>query len=324
MLAGAGLALNTAPAVGLAMSAVPMERSGLASGVVNLARLVGITVGVAVLGSAMAAVGGADGDARWAAVAEVQLAWRCRRLAIDAFGPTRDGRRRPAMRDGAELAVRGDAGYRGAGRRCLPTRPRCKVLLALDDGRALPASVLADEAGVSRPTASSHLGKLTDAGLLTVETSRPSTATTGSPAPRSASCWSSLVRLAPPRPVRVAARGHPRGSTALGPHLLRPPRRHAWVCRSWAASFDRGVLCRRRRAIRPAAVTRRDALSSPGHDIHYELTDAGRGFLSEVGVELPTGRRPLVRYCVDWTEQRHHLSGALGRAVLDRFVSAGG
>jgi DNA-binding transcriptional ArsR family regulator len=45
----------------------------------------------------------------------------------------------------------------------------CKVLLALDDGRALPASVLADEAGISGPTASSHLGKLTGAGLLTVD-----------------------------------------------------------------------------------------------------------------------------------------------------------
>jgi MFS family permease len=57
VLAGAGLALNTGPAVGLAMAAVPVQRAGLASGVVNLARLVGITVGVAVLGSAMAAVG---------------------------------------------------------------------------------------------------------------------------------------------------------------------------------------------------------------------------------------------------------------------------
>ncbi|OBB35038.1 MFS transporter [Mycobacterium sp. 852002-51961_SCH5331710] len=56
VLAGAGLALNTAPAVGLAMSAMPIRRSGLASGVVNLARLVGITVGVASLGSIMAAV----------------------------------------------------------------------------------------------------------------------------------------------------------------------------------------------------------------------------------------------------------------------------
>ena len=66
-----------------------------------------------------------------------------------------------------------------------------------------------------------------------------------------------------------------------------------------------------------------DALSSPGHDIHYELTDDGRAFLNGVGIEMPNGRRPLVRYCVDWTEQRHHLSGALGRAVLDRFLAAG-
>jgi EmrB/QacA subfamily drug resistance transporter len=61
VLAGAGLALTTGPTVGLAMSAVPVQRAGLASGVVNLARLVGITVGVAVLGSAMASFGGADG-----------------------------------------------------------------------------------------------------------------------------------------------------------------------------------------------------------------------------------------------------------------------
>jgi len=60
-LAGVGLALNTGPAVSLAMSTVPVQRTGLASGVVNLARLVGITVGVAVLGSAMAAIGGDAG-----------------------------------------------------------------------------------------------------------------------------------------------------------------------------------------------------------------------------------------------------------------------
>lgn len=57
VLAGAGLALNTGPAVGLAMASVPVRRAGLAAAVVNLARLVGITVGVAVLGSAMATVG---------------------------------------------------------------------------------------------------------------------------------------------------------------------------------------------------------------------------------------------------------------------------
>ncbi|MGV0808477.1 MFS transporter [Mycolicibacterium setense] len=61
VLAGAGLALNTGPAVTLAMEAIPPARTGLAAGVVNLARLLGITVGVAVLGSAMTVVGGAAG-----------------------------------------------------------------------------------------------------------------------------------------------------------------------------------------------------------------------------------------------------------------------
>jgi MFS family permease len=58
VLTGAGLAFNTGPAVGLAMSAVPVARAGLASGVVNLARLVGITVGIAVMGTVLALVSG--------------------------------------------------------------------------------------------------------------------------------------------------------------------------------------------------------------------------------------------------------------------------
>src|ERR1700753_4341657 len=49
-------------------------------------------------------------------------------------------------------------------------RGRCRMLLALGDGRALPASRLADEAGVSPATASSHLRKLTEAELLAGET----------------------------------------------------------------------------------------------------------------------------------------------------------
>jgi hypothetical protein len=57
-LTGAGLAFNTGPAVGLAMAAVAVHRAGLTSGVVNLARLVGITVGVAALGTVLAAIGG--------------------------------------------------------------------------------------------------------------------------------------------------------------------------------------------------------------------------------------------------------------------------
>jgi ribosomal protein S19E (S16A) len=39
-------------------------------------------------------------------------------------------------------------------------------------------------------------------------------------------------------------------------------------------------------------------------------------------VQIPPKRR-LIRYCVDWSEQRHHLSGALGRGLLDRLIELG-
>jgi EmrB/QacA subfamily drug resistance transporter len=58
ILTGAGLAFNTGPAVAMAMAAVSVDRAGLASGVVNLARLVGITMGIAVMGTVLAVVSG--------------------------------------------------------------------------------------------------------------------------------------------------------------------------------------------------------------------------------------------------------------------------
>jgi hypothetical protein len=59
-----------------------------------------------------------------------------------------------------------------------------------------------------------------------------------------------------------------------------------------------------------------------GHEVDYTLTAAGQEFLAEFGVQIPPKRR-LIRYCVDWSEQRHHLSGALGRGLLDRLIELG-
>jgi hypothetical protein len=54
------------------------------------------------------------------------------------------------------------------------------------------------------------------------------------------------------------------------------------------------------------------------------LTDRGRETLGELGVEVPAGsRRPLLRDCLDWTERREHLAGAVPAAVLSRAVDAG-
>lgn len=223
------------------------------------------------------------------------------------------------MRDAAELPTVGDADIASVAS-LLADPARCKVLLALDDGRALPASVLADEAGVSRPTASSHLNKLTTAGLLTVEAHGRHRYYRLS-GPDVGELLEHLGRLAPPRPVRSLREG------------TRAARlRSARTCYDHIAGrlgvavmgnlLDRRALVGGDGHYDPQRDSH-DALSKPGRDLNYVLTESGHGFLTDIGVEIPTSRRPLVRYCVDWTEQRHHLSGALGRAVFDRFLSAG-
>ena len=69
---------------------------------------------------------------------------------------------------GYDRCVLGDADLAAVGA-VLAEPARAKVLLALGDGRSLAASVLASEAGVAASTASHHLSRLVDAGLVSVE-----------------------------------------------------------------------------------------------------------------------------------------------------------
>ena len=196
---------------------------------------------------------------------------------------------------------------------------RCRILLALDDGRALPASHLAAEAGVSPATASSHLGKLTEAGLLSVEAhGRHRYYRLSGPAV--GDLIETLQRLAPVAPVRSLRQGS--RARAL---------REARTCYDHIAGrlgvelarvlIERGHVTGGDGTYDPEAA-RLDHRTGYGHDVDYTLTEAGSAFLGEFGVRLPERRRP-VRYCVDWSEQRHHMSGALGRGLLDRFVELG-
>jgi DNA-binding transcriptional ArsR family regulator len=120
------------------------------------------------------------------------------------------------VREIAEVPSSGDADLAALGS-LFADPARCKVLLALDDGRALPASVLADEAGVSRPTASSHLMKLTAAGLLAVE-SHGRHRYYRLAGPQVGELLEQLVRLAPPgRSVHCAREHRRRGCAGRGP-----------------------------------------------------------------------------------------------------------
>jgi DNA-binding transcriptional ArsR family regulator len=193
---------------------------------------------------------------------------------------------------------------------------RCRVLLALDDGRALPAGRLAMEAGVSPATASGHLRKLLEAGLLTVEV-HGRCRYYRLAGPEVGRLIEALQQLAPSRPV-----------TSLRADSRARALRFARTCydhlagrlgvRLMARLLEDGHLAGGDGTFDPATA-RRDKRTGYGHDVDYALTGAGRAFLDEFGVTLPAGR-PVVRYCVDWSEQRHHLAGALGRGLLDRFA----
>lgn len=196
---------------------------------------------------------------------------------------------------------------------------RCRILLALDDGRALPASGLAAEAGVSPATASSHLRKLTDAGLLAVE-ARGRHRYYRLAGPAVGNLIEALQQLAPAQTIRSLRQGT--RANAL---------REARTCYDhlagrlgvtlMAAMLKRGYLEGGDGFFYPETA-RHDNRSGYGHDVDYRLTADGYSFLTDFGVHLPQ-RRPAIRYCIDWSEQRHHLAGALGSGMLDRLTELG-
>ncbi len=203
----------------------------------------------------------------------------------------------------------------------LADRSRCRILLALGDGRALPASVLADEAGVAASTASAHLRRLVDARMLRLEAhGRHRYYRLASP--QVGELIEAVARLAPPMKVRSLREGTKAEAV-----------RRARTCYDHLAGrlgvalmeglLDQGVLTGGdgqfddRRA-------RRDRLAAPGWDVAYVLSERGVDKLDELGVDCSAaGKRPLVRYCVDWSEQRHHLAGALGARLAARLEDLG-
>lgn len=197
-------------------------------------------------------------------------------------------------------------------------RARARVLMALADDRALPASVLAAEADVAASTISEHLARLLDAKLLTAE--RQGRARYFRLAdPSVAEALEALARIAPPEPIRSLRQG-------TRAHALRSARTcyHHLAGRLgvtlMAALVDGGLLVGGDGRHHPE-IAHTDRLSAPGRDVTYRLTPAGTAQLTTFGLDLDTvGRHhAAIRYCLDWSEQRHHLAGPLGTALTSRL-----
>ena len=199
---------------------------------------------------------------------------------------------------------------------------RAKVLMALADGRALPASLLATEAGVSPQTVSSHLHKLLDGGLLEVERSGRHRYYKLA-GPEVAQAVEAVARIAKPQPIRslrqstkAAALREARTcydhlAGRLGVTLLE-----GLVRRDALERTDGGEGAERRPD---------DPLAQQLPDGPYVLGPAAADVFGDLGVDLSAqdSRRQLLRFCVDWSEQRHHLAGRLGEAVTTSLFHRG-
>jgi hypothetical protein len=179
------------------------------------------------------------------------------------------------------------------------------MLTALLDDRALAAGELAELAGVSPATASEHLTRLLGGGLVTVM-SQGRHRYYRLAGPEVAAAIEALSHLSPPAPVRSLRQS--RQAAALA---------HARTCydhlagRAGVALFDAllagGVLARQDPAV-------------------LEVTAAGEATLAAFGVNaasLRHSRRRFAGACLDWTERRPHLNGALGAAITARLLELG-
>lgn len=182
---------------------------------------------------------------------------------------------------------------------------RAAMLVALLDGRALPAGELAKLAGVSAATASAHLARLVDGGLLRAR-SLGRHRYFELAGPEVADAVESLQRLGP----RVPVTSYAQSATA---------RRLAEARSCYDHLAGRIALGLADRLVGEGAISPLEA-GSPGIVLATDGPLARRLRLDEAP---PAGRRPAVRGCLDWTERRPHLAGALGAHVLEVLLADG-
>lgn len=181
---------------------------------------------------------------------------------------------------------------------------RANMLAALMGGTALTASELALEAGVTLSTASAHLAKLANGGLLRVARQGRHRYYALSD-PRIAAMLETIMGVA----------------STLGPRRVLPgPRdkamRQARVCYDHLAG-EMGVAMLDR-------FVERGLIQLTGEQA--ALSCSGAAFFTGFGLDLEAiggKRRPLCRTCLDWSVRRAHLAGGLGAAVLDRILVLG-
>ncbi|PTX56192.1 ArsR family transcriptional regulator [Litoreibacter ponti] len=179
---------------------------------------------------------------------------------------------------------------------------RANMLAALMSGKALTAGELAGEAGIQGQTASGHLTRLEEGGLIT----------------RERQGRHHYFRLADGDVAEVlealmglaAKKGQLRTRTGPRDAELRQAR----VCYNHLAG-EMGVALY-------DGLMARGVIAAQGDEV--VLTAAGRAEMADLGIDLSTkSRSPECKSCLDWSARRMHLAGRLGRSILDHAFAQG-
>lgn len=177
---------------------------------------------------------------------------------------------------------------------------RASILCALLDGQTRTATELSYVAGVSAPTASAHLTKLVDGRLLTVEKQGRHR----------------FYRLASAEIGRMLETMLAVSDTSAAPYRT--------VCRN--QELRAGRMCYDHIAgwlgvaLTDTMIKRKNLIIT---DKEIELTNSGDRFFRRLGIDVEAARkrrRKFANYCIDWSEQRPHLSGALGEALAAHCI----
>jgi DNA-binding transcriptional ArsR family regulator len=182
---------------------------------------------------------------------------------------------------------------------------RSAMLLALLEGRALPAGELARAAAVSAQSASAHLAKLSKGGLITMQ--------------RDGRCR--YYKLAGPR---VANALEALGAISTVHPAAKYIRSRADESMLLARSCYDHLAGRVGVALTETMQKQRIIVAEGERD--YRVTARGADWLGELGINmesLQSGKRNFARQCLDWTERRPHVSGALGAALMQHFLDDG-
>jgi DNA-binding transcriptional ArsR family regulator len=180
---------------------------------------------------------------------------------------------------------------------------RIRMLQLLMEGRALTAKELAYGARVEPATATAHLRRLQEGGLVSVKAQgrhkyfKPAS-------PQVAELMELLMVLAPEQKGRT-----------VGPRIEEPLRRGRMCYDHLAGELGIGLT----ESLVKQGILRKDTDS-------FAVTKRGGAWFAELGIDVEaarTLRRKFAVSCLDWSERRDHLGGALGAALAERLVDLG-